>query len=351
MKKENEIQSYNFTPKILKKSKELAQNRRFSSRKRKVEDRLFEISKQKNIPKRSTSQMNVKRSRSRISTSKNDNKNNERQSDKKNLSMSFAGRTNVEKPKKKKKVTTRRSKKSLKKVHPNKSISSTIFLQECELQEKSVHEEKKKRRRKSRKASDKFEEMVKKSIQRSNPCKKNNNNTLIAGKYSDSLVFSNVSTPKGSFKVSKMSIQSYIEGKVEEFEFDEFFVGSTQQAPEKKNIHPSRSKSRISQNKKRKKELKFKKIPKNENKKVLQHKDMNPNQFQSIENFKDAYSTMMNKIKKMRQPEEFMNNENEQNNTGNDKGNKFLLVNGVKIYYQDSSLNDIINMNLREKIF
>lgn len=70
------------------------------------------------------------------------------------------------------------------------------------------------------------------------------------------------------------------------------------------------------------------------------------NAINNVESFKDAFSTMMKRMKKMKHTSEFMQIDGAQ-----DDENKFLVVNGTKIYYNDASLSDIINLNLRKKMF
>lgn len=138
MREHSESQKFNFTPKISKKSKELAKKRRFSSRKKKVEDRLFEISKKKltnNPPRRSTSFAHMKRTSTKVVTDDKIEK-------KEEINLSFARSTNVVKKRAKKPLQKKSSKSRVREI--NKSVSSTIFLQECEDRENKVKNKRKK---------------------------------------------------------------------------------------------------------------------------------------------------------------------------------------------------------------
>lgn len=167
LKEQSDTQKFNFTPKISKKSKELAMRRQFSSKKKKVEDRLFEISKKKfkGPPKRSTSYINLKRSKSRVNRSKSRPRNTEE------VNFSFR-QVNREISQNTKKVVQKKKVVKKKRVRRdiNKSVSSTIFLQECEVQERKS---KRPKRRKRKKQSEKLDDLARNSIKKSQLCKQN----------------------------------------------------------------------------------------------------------------------------------------------------------------------------------
>lgn len=160
-------------------------------------------------------------------------------------------------------------------------------------------------------------------------------------------MFSEFSSAENSYKVSEISMHSFANQRVDEFEMDEFVVGTTED-PQKKHKR-GKKKNRKKSTRKPLKEMNQleNRISKPKKKQILGKEKDIKKKLNNVENFKDAFSTMMKKMKRLKEPSEFM----QEGEGGEEQDGKFLMVNGVKIYYQDSSLSDIINMNLRKKVF
>lgn len=166
-KNSSRTQKFNFTPKISKKSKQLAKNRRFSSRNKKVQDRLYEISKRKVEGKKASERDltgNKRKKRHRRVGSMFNQQN--------NLSINKIRAKNVSKKQ------SGLKKNRPQRVKTNQSVSSAVFLKEWddeENQKKSWKPRKKGKNNKKgkqgdllrRKPSDMFEDLVRESIQRS----------------------------------------------------------------------------------------------------------------------------------------------------------------------------------------
>lgn len=75
-------------------------------------------------------------------------------------------------------------------------------------------------------------------------------NLIFVAKHSDSLMFSDFSPAGNSYKISEISIHSLSNQNVQEFEMDEFVVGTTDQ-PQKadnKKLKKRRSKKKLKEN-------------------------------------------------------------------------------------------------------
>lgn len=169
-------------------------------------------------------------------------------------------------------------------------------------------------------------------------------------------MFSEFTSAENQHRTLGISIQSQIETNVERFEFDDYTIGTTQQAPESKIKKPRRKRKKKKSSNRGKENKNFQKNEKNENfenffiektENTCDGQSKFSSSIKNVESFKDAFKNMMVNIRRMKEPKSFM----KEGTVGESNGAKYVMVDGVKIFYNNSSLSDIINLNLRKKMF
>jgi len=350
-----------FTPKILKKSVEIMKNKYRKRSQMQVGERLYKLAQGKSAKKkgrsksRSTTPLGKKRAKTpklrgaRKSMMRNSRKNSAIISKSRRRKSVNLTPFKIKSSRINDSIDETSSMKKKKKLKIN-SISSTVFLKQCEEDEKKFM---KKKRKKGRRKSVMSKSTVANSTmgQRKKSKPSEIFNMMLEESMKDDYMVDFVNTTPSCQKLLDQTQTTLLDSQspqmcskgLQELSLQSLKHLSRTTQFQQMDLNRSIPAFDISENQVKKRNRTKSRIRKRSKSRLRGKKRKSKEKPQETK--ENSVNLIMKSVSKLPIPREFMNK-----NHGFEDGKNFIEVNGVKIFYQEKSIANIINLNMRKRI-